>query len=135
MQEEEESPAIQAIMKGMEAMQVSITALAAAQAGGGVVANVDAVKPKTEEEAEIEKRRAENERLRSTQADGNWEQRYRPKGRKRKRASTGVFHLRWAALPKPVPTVARERVLGRPRWRLWCWIWERQLRSGWRWIW
>ena len=78
--QEEESPAIQAIMKGMEAMQVTVAALAAAQTQGGVN-SVDTDKPKTKEETEIEKLRAENKRLRSTHADGNWEQRYRPKGK------------------------------------------------------
>ena len=83
VQEEQESPAIQAIMKGMEAMQVTVAALAAAQASGGVAA-VESEKPQTE----IEKLRAENERLKAAQAEGNnggntgsWEQRYRPKGK------------------------------------------------------
>ena len=79
VQEEEQSPAIQAILKGMEAMQVTVAALAAAQAGGGTVAAVEAGKPK--EDTEIDRLRAENEQLRATQADGSWEQRYRPKGK------------------------------------------------------
>ena len=77
--QEEESPAIQAIMKGMEAMQVTVAALAAAQAGGGTVAAVETGKPK--EETEVDRLRAENEKLRATQAEGSWEQRYRPKGK------------------------------------------------------
>ena len=69
--QEEESPAIQALMNGTEGMQVTVAALAAAQADGGTVANVDAAKPKTKEETEMEKLRAENERLKATQAEGN----------------------------------------------------------------
>ena len=60
-------------MKGMEAMQVTVAALATAQENGGVIANVEAAKPKTKEETEIEKLKAENERLRATQAEGGWE--------------------------------------------------------------
>ena len=82
VQEEEESPAMQEIMKGMEAMQVTVAALAAAQAGGGVIAAVEADKPK--EETEIDRLRAENENLRATQAGGSWEQWYQPKGKGRK---------------------------------------------------
>ena len=81
VQVEEESPAIQATMKGMEAMLVTVAALAAAQASGGVIAAVDAEKPKTKEEAEMDRLRAENEKLRATQADSSWEQRYQPKGK------------------------------------------------------
>ena len=81
VQEEQESPAIQAIMKGMEAMQVTVAALAAAQAGGGTVANVDAAGPKAKEETEVEKLRAENERLKAAQSEGNWEQRYVPRNK------------------------------------------------------
>ena len=58
VQEEEESPAIQAIMKSMESMQVTVAALAVAQADGGVIANVEAARPKTKEEAEMDKLRA-----------------------------------------------------------------------------
>ena len=79
VQEEHESPAIQAIMKGMEAMQVTVAALAAVQAGGGVIAAVEADKPK--EESELERLKAENEKLKAMQTDGGWEQRYRPKGK------------------------------------------------------
>ena len=64
--EEEASPAIQAIMKGMEAMQVTVAALAAAQESGGVAA-VDAEKPKTE----LERLREENEKLRAAQSTGS----------------------------------------------------------------
>jgi hypothetical protein len=71
--QEEESPAIQAIMKGMEAMQVTVAALAAAQANGGVVAGVETEKPKAKEETELERLRAENEKLRATQAGGGWD--------------------------------------------------------------
>ena len=46
VQEEEESPAMQAIMKSMEAMQVTVAALAAAQADGGTVAGVETDKPR-----------------------------------------------------------------------------------------
>ena len=82
MHKEEESSAIQAIMKGTEALQVTVAAPAAAQAGGGVIAAVEAEKPKTKEETEMDRLRAENEKLRATQADGSWEQRCRPKGSK-----------------------------------------------------
>ena len=82
-EEEAESPAIAAILKSMEAMQVTVSALAAAQEQGGVNA-VEADKPQTE----VEKLRAENERLKAAQGEGNnggnggnWEQRYRPKGK------------------------------------------------------
>ena len=81
VQQEEDSPAIHTIIKGMEAMQVTVAALAAAQASGGVIAALDAEKPKTKEEAEMDRLGAENEKLRATQADGSWKQRYRPKGK------------------------------------------------------
>ena len=88
VQDEGESPAIAAIMKSMEAMQVTVAALAAAQAGGGVIAGVETEKQK--EESELEKLKAENERLKAAQGDGNngannWEQRYRPRGKASKR--------------------------------------------------
>ena len=76
VQEEQEPPAIQAIMKGMEAMQVTVAALAAAQAGGGTVNAVESEKPVTE----IEKLRAENERLKAAQAaqrEQRWQHRPR----------------------------------------------------------
>ena len=84
VQHEEESPAIQAIIKGMEAMQVTVAALAAAQAGSGIIANVDADKPKAKEESELDKLRAENDKLRATQAERSWDQRYQPKGKGKK---------------------------------------------------
>ena len=77
--EEEESPAIAAIMKSMEAMQVTVAALAAAQAGGGVIAGVETDKPK--EESELDRLKAENEKRRAAQAGGGWDQRYPPRGK------------------------------------------------------
>ena len=83
--QEEESPAMQAIMKSMEAMQVTMAVLAAAQGDGGVISAVDAEKPKTnlKEETELDRLREENERrrLRATQSGGGWDQRYQPRGK------------------------------------------------------
>ena len=144
--QEEESPAIAAIMKSMEAMQVTVAALAAAQAGGGEVNAVETEKPQTE----LEKLKAENERLRAAQGNsgdnnGSWEQRYRPKGKgnkggKGKGPAQGCFTCGGPHYQNQCPQWQGKGALGWQRW----WLRRRLrqgLRPGWRrlrwqgWLW
>ena len=112
--EEQESPAIQAIMKGMEARQATVVSLAAAQAGDGVIAGVETEKPK--EESELEKLKAENERLKAVQADGNngAGSSGTVQGGNRTREERGKAQRR-GALPAVGPTTKTSALSGRVR--------------------